>query len=315
MTSLDFNNECIKKLHKSGFQDRVAVIGSGPSCPFITSLDELMKRLRKTCGIRKHQSDYHWVFFEKAYKKNPRKYFEAIKVSFSNTPEWDARAYEYLANINFRSFVTLNYDDQLPTAFRRLYEDDFDSRFRVYPTRGTEKFWEPGDLFAQKQRLVAIHGYKNDNDTEWHKHLILRVSDYNTHYGDGKLSDGRQTHPYLYSWWHTLLTTQPCVFIGTSLHEPGLRLVVEDLIKDGNPYLKRQDHIHLKHTERADKLPFYESPGTSLLAIRQVLFDKVDPKFSGLTHVLSAFSNKATGRPVPTMPKRTPITMDSNFEF
>jgi hypothetical protein len=145
--------------------------------------------------------------------------------------------------------------------------------------------------------------------------LILRVSDYNTHYGDGKLSDGRHTTPYLYSWWKTLLTTQPCVFIGTSLHEPGLGLVVEDLIKDGNPYLKEQDHIHLKHTERSNKLPFYEKPGTSLSAIRQVLFDKVDPKFSGLTDVLSAFSNKLTGRPVPTMPKRTPITMDSKFEF
>jgi hypothetical protein len=95
MTSLDFNKECIKELQRSGFQDRVAVIGSGPSCPFITSLDELVKRLEKSCGVRKKPSDYHWVFFEKAYNKNRRKYFEAIKISFSNTPEWDARAYEY----------------------------------------------------------------------------------------------------------------------------------------------------------------------------------------------------------------------------
>jgi hypothetical protein len=125
----------------------------------------------------------------------------------------------------------------LPTAFRRLYKADFDQRFRVYPTRGTEKFWEPGDLFPQKQRLVAIHGYKNDKDAVWFKRLILNVSDYNKYYGDGKQSDGHQTHPYLYSWWHALLTSRPCVFIGTSLREPGLRCVVEDLIKEANPYL------------------------------------------------------------------------------
>jgi hypothetical protein len=144
--------------------------------------------------------------------------------------------------------------------------------------------------------------------------LILRTSDYNTYYGDGRQSDGRQTHPYLYSWWHTLLTSQPCVFIGTALQEPGLRLVVEDLIKDANPYIKQQDHIHLKHTQRAKKPPFYEAPGISLLAFRQILFDKVDSKFSGLAEVLSAFSNISTDRPVPKMPKRTPITMASKFE-
>ena len=195
VNSIDFNNECIKELQKSGFQDRVAVVGSGPSCPFITSLDELVKRLRTSCRVRKLQSDYSWVFFEKAYKKDSRKYYQAIKLSFSDTPEWDARAYEHLAQINFRSFVTLNYDEQLPIAFRKRYQSDFEGRFRVFPSRGTEKFFEPGDLVGHRQRLVAVHGYKNDSDPEWHKHLILRTSDYNAHYGDGRQTDGRLTVP------------------------------------------------------------------------------------------------------------------------
>jgi hypothetical protein len=295
------------------FQDRVAVIGSGPSCPFVTPLEDLVKRLEKSCHVRKTSSEYHWDFCERAYAKNATKYFEEIQRSFGNTPEWDARAYKHLVAINFRSYVTFNYDDQLPNAFRTKLGPEFSDSFRVYPARNTEKFFLPSDLVGHKPRLAAIHGYKNDADSLWHKKLILRVSDYNEHYGDGTRPDGTSRFPELYGWWHTLLTTQPCVFIGISLREPGLHNVITDLVKDENPALKEQSHIHLKHTERMPESPFYESPGTSLFVIRQVLYDKVDTNFTGLLDVLSAFSNIPAGRPVPKMPKRTPIAINCKY--
>jgi hypothetical protein len=315
VTSDVYNNVCAENLKAFGFEDRIAVIGSGPSCPFITSIDELVKRLQSGCNVRLKPKEFHWDFFERAFRKNPKGYFQSIKQSFGDTPEWDARAYRHLAEIHFKSFVTLNYDDQLPIAFRYKHGTNFSELFRVYPTLGVDKFFFPNDLCGHKQRLVAIHGYRNDQDPSWHKNLVLNVSDYNRHYGDGTQSDGKKGYPELFGWWHALLTSQPCVFIGTSLQEPGIYNVVQELRKDGNPDYIKQNHIHLKHTSRLNNTPFYEPPRATIHGIQQVLYDKIDAKFSGLLDVLSAFSNIPTSRPVPMNPKRTPIMMDANYDF
>lgn len=315
VTSVQFNNICVKELERSDFRGRIAVIGSGPSCPFITSIDQLIDRLKRSCGIRRKPNEAHWSFFERACQRNPRKYFNAIKKSFDHTPLWDARAYLHLLAINFKSYVTFNYDDQLPTAFKRKHQDNFSDLFSVYPTREGEKSFQPGDLIGHKSRLAVIHGYRNEEDPLWHKRLVLRISDYNQHYGDGRQPDGKKTCPELYGWWHNLLTTQPCVFIGTSLREPGLYRVVEDLVKDGNESLMRQDHIHLRHVERMSQEPFYEKPIKLFGAIRQVPFDRMDKDFNGLLYVLSPFSHIPIQSPVPKMPMRTAITINSQFPF
>ena len=145
--------------------------------------------------------------------------------------------------------------------------------------------------------------------------FIWEIRDYNRHYFDGKQGNGENGHPTLYGWWHTLLTSQPCVFIGTSLREPGLAKVVEFLLKDGNPALAKQNHIHLKEATKAYSQSDYDPPGKTLRVIEQVLYDPVDSKFSGLLDVLSAFSDKPRSRFVVRNPKRKPITANENYIF
>jgi len=271
--------------------------------------------MEELCSITKEETEYYWVFFEKAYLASQENYYNCIKEAFGKTPLWDARAYDHLAEIPFKSFVTFNYDDQLPTAFWQKHKSDFSDCFSTFPVQGSATFFQPSDLVGHKQRLIAIHGCRNDDDPEWYKRLILKVSDYNAYYGDGLRNDGTYEFPALFDWWKNLLTSQPCVFIGTTLQEPGLSRVIDALLKDGNLALKNQRHIHLKHTSRFSAEPFYEPSGQTFGEFEQVLYDNLDDQFNGLLEVLSAFSNIPTSRPVAINPKRIPITVSDNFKF
>ena len=150
-----FNEKCAQKLKQLRFDERVAVIGSGPSRPFVATIESLVKSLQQNCHARKGRDEPHWEFFERAHKKSKKNYFKTIKESFQELSEGDARVYQYLVKIHFKSFVTLNFDDQLPRAFLKNL-DDKDGLFSVFP--GNDKFHQPSELTGPKQNLVAIHG-------------------------------------------------------------------------------------------------------------------------------------------------------------
>src|ERR1039458_1842919 len=127
----------------------------------------------------------------------------------------------------FVSFVTLNYEDQLPSAFRTKFPKDFGGRFSVYPTKPHLRLAIPCEF--HRQHLVAIHGYRDKNSQDWPKDIILKTNDYNYHYVS------HEAGQRLFSWWMDLLTLHPCIFIGTSLSEPGIGSVVKYLVEDQNP--------------------------------------------------------------------------------
>lgn len=306
MTCTEYNDICYEKLKQLNFTDRVAVVGSGLSSRLTKRVDDLAKNLEGPCGVSKGGEELNWDFFDRAHDANPKEYFRVVKESFSQTLPLDARLYWHIAKIKFKSFVTLNFDDQMPSAFRktRLNHDDF--LFKVYPDRGC--IYLPPDLTGEKQHLVAVHGYRDEKFLNWHERLILRGKDYETHY----VGDDKSRPPFLYVWWYWLLTTLPCVFIGTSLREPGLAIVITRILKSGHKKIEDL-HIHLKETE---SLPpdYSEKEERSLGVIQQVLYDKIDEDHKGLGYILSRFSGEPEGSPVPLEDSEDfPITDNFNF--
>jgi hypothetical protein len=181
-------------LKRHDFTNRVAVVGSGLSHRLFASIGELANKMEGPCGITLLEGEKFWDFFDRAYNSNPDEYHRVIKESFGITQAWDARAYWHIANIPFKSFVTLNFDDQLPLAYQRT-RNGAETLFSAYPA---QCICLPPALFGPPQRLVAVHGYRNENDPTWNKKLILRAADYKEHY----YWDDGEHPPFLYLWWY-----------------------------------------------------------------------------------------------------------------
>lgn len=305
MTAREYNQRCADELKRHDFTNRVAVVGSGLSNRLFASIKELGKAMEGPCGVKRTDGEPFWDFFDRAFSGNQEEYHRIIKESFGDTRPWDAYAYWHLVNIPFRSFVTLNFDDQLPRAYQRTRKEPPDVLFSAYPG---QCICLPPGLSGPKQRLVAVHGCRNEGDPEWNKKLILKRADYAEHY---YWKDG-DTPPFLYLWWYWLLTTQRCVFIGTSLEEIGLANVVFDINENGNEAI-RDLHIHLVATE-ANPPSYAEADGYSLRVIKQIRYDKMDDEYSGLISVLSCFSGQPETSPVPRSELK-PHSMEDSYDF
>jgi hypothetical protein len=308
VTPDEFNAECARQLEKAKFAERIAVIGSGPSTAFIAPLASLVKDLETHCGVAKQADEYFWNYCSRACAANEPAYYGVIAKSYGSPSHLESRAYQHLIAINFPSYVTFNYDDQLPNAFRQKHGANFQQLFSVYPPRNGQTTAALADLLGHKQRLVAVHGYCDPQNVDWAHQIILKTEDYDRHYASA------ETGSFLFNWWKNLLTVRPCVFMGTSLQEPGLSHVVAYLDRDKNPQVRELDHIHLKDCRPSDQGQ-YPPPEQSLGVFRQILFDRVDDRFMGLLRVLSHFSHIATENPSPGMPVPNSITQLDKFPF
>ncbi len=307
MTSNEFNTICIETLRSSKLAERVAVIGSGPSSPYIAPNEQLKKILCSSCGVRQKSEEEFWVLAERAYDKKPDKYAQAIKDTFEDTPHWQSRTYTYIADLNVVGFVTLNYDDQLPHACRIQMKSAFEKGFTVHPGRDGQTHAMPSDFSGPNKQVIALHGYCDPNDPHWENNVILRTSDYNKYYINNPC--------VLFHWWKIMLTTMPCLFLGTSLKEPGLYRVIEHLLKNDRDRLLSNKHLHLKSCTFDDKLKKYPNPGKSLSVIDQVLYDQVDSKHSGLIEILGSLTGLPTDRPSPRSPGPDLIRATDTFDY
>lgn len=304
MSPAELNAQCTDRLLAADLGQRLAVIGSGPSSPFIAPIEELERLLCARCGLAKEPNDEFWVFSQKAYDRNAVQYFQVIRDTYDKTPHWTSHLYEHIVRLPVKGFATFNYDTQLPDQFRRLHPDSYLDGFSVYPPRDDQTCAWPQEFLGSQQLLVALHGYCDPENNDWEKQIILRLSDYNDHY-TGSVAP-------LFAWWREMLLTLPCVFIGTSLKEPGLHRVIKYLLERSPDRLVDKGHLHLVPM-RSDT--GYPPAGKSLSVIDQLFFDPLDSRYSGLLSVLSAFSGLPIDSPSPRIPAPKPITLTETFDF
>jgi hypothetical protein len=296
--SLEQNIECAGKLRQLPLANYVAVVGSGLSHNIAVNMGELINKMESATGLPRVKNvsgdEPQWAFFDRIYLKDSQLYHNILKESFNQTKPYEGKAYKNLVQIPFRSFVTLNYDELLPKAFYAFtLQRKSKFRFSVYPSKNQIYF--PSDFSDNNQCLVAIHGCKNESDALWYEHLILRWEDYKTHY------EGNGPHPtFLQMWWYWLLTTWPCMFIGTSLQEPGLNVTIANIVEHNNESVKKLKHIHLTH----------EQTGVKFGVIEQFIYDKVDEEHSGLVNVLMRVLGIEEAGPPVTELRKIPLTQN-----
>jgi hypothetical protein len=307
VTPDDLNEECVQQLVNARLETRVAVVGSGPSSPYIAPIDALEKLLCSACGIAKSPKENFWAFCERAHNANPPEYFRVLRETYEDTPYWSARVYRHLLRMPFMGYATFSYDNQLPFEFRDRYPKTFADYFSVYPPRAGQTYSSPQEFLDPPPRLVALHGYCDPDNDIWEREAILRESDYNQHYIDNPAR--------LFDWWRDMLLGIPCLFIGTSLKEPGLFKVVEYLLRQHNDRLLKMGHLHLVSATPDYKTGVYDAPETSLSVIEQVQYDRKDERYTGLVEVLSRISGLPVDPPSPRSPAPSRITATDTLEF
>jgi hypothetical protein len=305
VTADQLNQQCIERLRAAALEKRVAVIGSGPSSDYILRIDKLQEKLATRCGVNIDPNEPSWEFCERAHQAKAKTYFEVLQETYEDTPQWSARAYRQLVGINFLGFATLNYDDQLPFDFKCRYKD---GRVSVFPPWAVNhRLLQPAEFLSPPPRLALLHGYSHRDNPEWWKQLILKESDYNRHYV-------QEPRP-LFDWWVGLLLTIPCIFIGTSLREPGLERVFKEIGVEHRDVLNHMNHLHLLPAEQDTRTRDYPSAGRSFRTIEQVLYDRLDDRYTGLLQVLSELSGLPWEAPIPNVQAPKLITATDNFDW
>lgn len=305
MTQEEFNALCIKDLREAKVEGRVAVVGSGPSAPYIAPIEELSHQLCDRCGIDQQPKEHFWSLAERAHAGNPIEYFKVIRETYDKTPHWQSRVYKHIARLPVQGWATFNYDDQLPEACFEVPGKLAQNDFSVFPAFGNDTYASPQEFFGSRQKLIALHGYCNEKNPEWEKQIILRTSDYNKHYIDNPAS--------LSIWWREMLLAAPCIFLGTSLKEPGLHRAIEYLKTEHLDRLIAMNHIHLLDNQPDPNTKKYSTPSTSLLVIKQIHYDRIDDRYSGLLRILSEFSGLSNDRPMPGCVGPEPIRPTDSF--
>lgn len=155
--------------------------------------------------------------------------------------------------------------------------------------------------------MLALHGYNDPDHQGWEQDIILKRADYNKHYIDGQAP--------LFQWWREMLLAAPCIFIGTSLHEPGLQRVIEHLMKIDLAQIRSIGHLHLVAKPDNDPDGIESLPRTSMEVAERLYYHPCDEHHSGLLEVLHQFSKVPINRPSPRMEAPKPIGVAEKFSF
>jgi hypothetical protein len=299
----DINERCISQLRNVGLEGYFAVIGSGPSSRFIASIEKLEEKLGSLVGIEKKQEQHFWDYTQDVFdalQGNTNQYFSAIRETYGDSFQWTARIYEQIAFLPVKGFATLNYDDQLPHAFRLRHEDREARRFYLYPHPAVNFPRSLSDLLSDQPQLIALHGYADENNPTWEREIILKRSDYNRYYsGHGAP---------LASWWREILLNIPCLFIGTKLYEPGIKLVINQFDDRDLERLRSQKHVHLVGVNKSSEIDTSKTFGL----IDRVSYKKLDRDHKGLCKILSDLNGLPPYSVHQSLP--TPSSINPGFD-
>lgn len=320
MTADDLNCLCFNRLLEQGVGSGtfVIVVGAGVSIPLIPSGTDLRETMARACEIEDDPREPFWEFFQRVQDNHPNLFREIIIRTFSDIPEWHSEACHQIVSLPNKSIITLNYDDHLQAAFSRKFGAGWQERFAVYPVQAGKTFAFPSD-FRYTPHLLAVHGYRVRNESassadigaSWPDDgIILTTRQFKEHYF------GQERAHILFHWWKQVLCEFSCLFIGTSLQEPGLHEVIATLIRENHPDFLRRKRIHLQDvrlqnvfSDRETRLT-YPTPVPPLATIEQVQYD---PKqgYRGLLEVLSRLTGEPLRGPLESA-KQAP-TFPSSF--
>jgi len=272
------NVTCVERLKELPLHDMIVVTGAGPSSPGCCITMELVQAVAAACHIAVPEELTRVdQFFQSAHDANTDQYYATVRDKFSPPFTADPKVYGSLVAVGFRAYITFDYDDLLPQAMLRS-RGKLDGQFTYYPQ---PTMFRPYDLHSQ--RIVAVHGFADVTQPDWERKLVLKTADYRSGYTVDRNKDGTGG---LLGWWCQILTEASCLFVGTSLSEPGVASAINYLLEDNNTRFQQQKHVCMVPLRLES--PKNEAPPTFdplFDAIQCVPYHPEGPRHRGLLRV------------------------------
>ena len=216
------NAKCAAAVAALDPKDTVVIIGAGLSYPSFPLWRDLAIRVCKACGYKGTVSA-HPKTFQAARDKNPGAYARFLKRRFSAPVIQIRLSLLYLMRLKFRAYLTTNFDGTIVRAAECVYPDSVG--VYIYPEHP-----EPGDL--NLQRIVFIHGRCAELFEKNADNLVLHFEAYRRAYMDAPVP--------LVRFFRGVFSAYNCLFVGTSLTDPPLLYLLQNLAHDGAPSDKRR---------------------------------------------------------------------------
>lgn len=248
----------------------VVFIGAGLSCPPYLLWNELIEHLAEiTNYIEKEKLKGNPLKATQALQKyNPEGFREALVEMFSKDPDDCSPALREVVRINFKAFLTTNFDRSIETAFAfedracpGYYSSDSNSRLLSSLCRSQNLFYLHGRVDRNPSQRLEIVFTEDEYDQAYFRH--------NGHVG---------------TFLFDVFSQNSVIFTGFSLnkHEP-VNYVLQAILRIKEKFnitnISQDWKILLPNGEKRD--PEF-SDQLEQAKVGTILFDKVDASFSGL---------------------------------
>ncbi len=198
---------------------RVIQLGSQIRAGYIApaiAADYRGKMQRRGQSLKRAKStDTHPQTFQAAREKNPAAYAKFLKQRFSTAVTQIRRSLLYLMRLKFRAYLTTNFDGTVISAAECVYDESVG--VYAYPEHP-----DPQDL--AQHNIIFIHGRCAEFFDQSADNLVLHLDAYRRAYVDPPIP--------LTRFFRGVFSTYNCLFVGTSLTDPPLLYLLENMTDD-----------------------------------------------------------------------------------
>jgi hypothetical protein len=234
------NTDCAATIATLDPANTVVIIGAGLSYPAYPLWPELAKSVCKACGY-KGVVRPHPKIFQAARDKNPAAYAKFLKQRFS-TPVTQIRlSLLYLMRLKFRAYLTTNFDGTVVSAAECVYNESVG--VYAYPEHP-----DPQDL--AHQHIIFIHGRCAELFEKSADNLVLHFDGYKRAYMDAPIP--------LVRFFRGVFSTYNCLFVGTSLTDPPLAYLLQNVANDAAESSKTRTLLMASKAFRANTIDQFE---------------------------------------------------------
>ncbi len=157
--------------------DPIIFIGAGLSIPPYKSWMVLLDQLSKKMKIKIKNTQDPILAAQELYENDPEKYLNALKRIFAEVPKSCRDALRDIATINFKAFLTTNFDRTIEFAFHWANRNF--SPPLVYPNLQVS--------LCRDQNIHFVHGRLSEDSKEANEIVFHKETYYNAYYSENKL--------------------------------------------------------------------------------------------------------------------------------
>ena len=268
----ELNKEAAERIFQMLDSDPIIFIGSGLSIPPYKTWPELLDQLCCNMGHDGIIKESPILAAQKLYESDPDKFLTELKSNFGDPPSICRDALRDIATIDFKAFLTTNFDRTIELAFHWANRNSPTSF--IYPKLQAS--------LCLDQTIHYVHGRITRDTAKLSEIIFHRESYLNAYYQEGRIAN------YLFDVFfqnHILFTG-----FGLSDSEP-LNYVIQAVIKTMNKLNKSMNKKWKILLPKGSLDPDLQDK-YSALKIEVIHFDKVNESYMGLDEVWKSVSMK-----------------------